>query len=119
MTEGLEKSQSELRDIMRRLEEEKAAAEREKAERKRTAGESGAQLDNAVVYVEGEYSLVLRADGSAAYTVRQEGTAEIGETVFEADLRPLERLAPEIQRRLVDGYLASEARGGQRNNEEA
>lgn len=58
------------------------------------------QQDNEIIKVIGEYALIQRADGTYGYTMQQVGFAEVGDTVLEDEIKPLERL-PEAVRKLL------------------
>lgn len=61
------------------------------------------QQDNEIIKVMGEYALIQREDGTMGYTMQQVGFAEIGDTVFESDIKPLERLPETVRTLLLQG----------------
>ncbi len=102
-----------LKNVMTELPLAKAAAEKERmANRDTVDSVANAQLDNEIIHIDGEYALVLCTDNTLAYTVQPEGTAEIGDPAFEADLKDFAKLSEDVQERLIAGYRKQrEARG--------
>lgn len=103
-----EENLAELKRIMTELPVAKAAAD--KCSINSTASQPKdikGQLDNEIVYVQGEYALVLCTDGTIAYTVQPEGTAEVGDLAFEADLKEFILLPEDVQSALISGYRST------------
>ena len=108
-----EKNLVELKGIMTELPLAEAAAERESIVLKKEIPlDTPPQRDNEIIYVSGEYALVLCTDGTIAYTLQPEGTVSVGDLAFEADLQEFVRLPEYKQNELINGYRIS-GRNGQ------
>lgn len=108
MEKQYDKNLVELKSIMTELPIAKAAAERENiALEAETPTDVPSQQDNEIIYVSGEYALVLCADGTVSYTVQPEGTVVVGDMAFEADLKDFVELPEKIQNELITGYRLS------------
>lgn len=106
---------TELKQVMEELPFAKAAAELEKrAEEIAKPRDVERQLDNSVIYIDGDTALVLCTDGTIAYTLQPSGTASVGDLALADDLRDFSSLPAERQTELLSGYRkARERRAGQ------
>jgi len=103
----LEKSLKELKDVMVELAYVKS---KEVKKLNSSPKDIDKQLDNEVIYVEGVYALVMKADGTFAYTIQQEGTVKEGDLAFDADLHNFETRSIDLQRELLKRYRESRER---------